>query len=111
MDYNCRYQIHHSLYCIQFIEKFKEVKEMTRQAVSQTPPIPPSTNQNSASQVNGNEESQSPSSSKHANSSQPRQFLHHRSSSLSAMQVGVGCFPLSLTHFHADTYFVFSKKK
>ncbi|XP_078314571.1 uncharacterized protein LOC111130409 isoform X6 [Crassostrea virginica] len=69
-----------------FIEKFKEVKEMTRQAVSQTPPIPPSTNQNSASQVNGNEESQSPSSSKHANSSQPRQFLHHRSSSLSAMQ-------------------------
>nr|XP_022333176.1 homer protein homolog 2-like isoform X4 [Crassostrea virginica]XP_022333906.1 homer protein homolog 2-like isoform X4 [Crassostrea virginica] len=33
-----------------FIEKFKEVKEMTRQAVSQTPPIPPSTNQNSASQ-------------------------------------------------------------
>ena len=102
MDYNCRYQIHHSLYCIQFIEKFKEVKEMTRQAVNQTPPIPPSTNQNSASQVNGNEESQSPSS-KHANSSQPRQFLHHRSSSLSAMQVGVGCFPLSLTHFHADT--------
>jgi len=69
-----------------FIEKFKEVKEMTRQAVNQTPPIPPSTNQNSASQVNGNEESQSPSSSKHANSSQPRQFLHHRSSSLSAMQ-------------------------
>lgn len=68
-----------------FIEKFKEVKEMTRQVVNQTPPIPPSTNQNSTSQVNGNEESHS-SSSKHANSSQPRQFLHHRSSSLSAMQ-------------------------
>ncbi|XP_052698771.1 homer protein homolog 2-like isoform X3 [Crassostrea angulata] len=33
-----------------FIEKFKEVKEMTRQVVNQTPPIPPSTNQNSTSQ-------------------------------------------------------------
>ncbi|XP_061172897.1 homer protein homolog 2-like isoform X2 [Saccostrea echinata] len=69
-----------------FIEKFKEVKEMTRQVVSQTPPTPPTANQNSTSQVNGNEESHPSSSSKHANSSQPRQFLHHRSSSLSAMQ-------------------------
>ncbi|XP_048738280.2 homer protein homolog 2-like isoform X8 [Ostrea edulis] len=68
-----------------FIEKFKEVKEMTRQVINQPPPTPPTTNQNSTSQVNGNEESH-PSSSKHANSSQPRQFLHHRSSSLSAMQ-------------------------
>ncbi|XP_056021874.1 homer protein homolog 2-like isoform X11 [Ostrea edulis] len=33
-----------------FIEKFKEVKEMTRQVINQPPPTPPTTNQNSTSQ-------------------------------------------------------------
>ncbi|XP_069138054.1 homer protein homolog 2-like isoform X2 [Argopecten irradians] len=61
-----------------FIEKFKEVKELTRQQVTQ---------QNA--QVNGNGSSEDGHGTP-GTPQQGRQFLHTRSSSLSAMQVGDG---------------------
>ncbi|KAK3098752.1 hypothetical protein FSP39_022727 [Pinctada imbricata] len=64
-----------------FIEKFKEVKELTRQAAAQQA-IQQQQQQNSP-QVNGNDENHSATQSP---SPQQRHFLHHRSSSLSAMQ-------------------------
>lgn len=74
----------------QFIEKFKEIKDLTRQQVAQQ-------QVQQTTQVNGNvvDENHTASQSPPQPSQGARQILHHRSSSLSAVQVC--CFKHALT--------------
>ncbi|KAK3585297.1 hypothetical protein CHS0354_040243 [Potamilus streckersoni] len=62
-----------------FIEKFKDVKELTRQQQHQA-------HQNSVQQVNGSYDDSPSSSSQSTPQSPARNFLHTRSSSLTSMQ-------------------------
>lgn len=93
----------------QFIEKFKEIKDLTRQQVAQQQTS--QAQQQHSPQINGNvvDENHSANQTPPPPSPGARQVLHHRSSSLSAVQV---CLVHAISmHFFGHEMFLIQSTK
>lgn len=74
----CAEKLHALRFCVQFIDKFKEIKEMTRRSVASAKP---------SAEINGGVEGHGSPQTTPA-----RPALHQRTSSLSSIQVSLA-FP------------------